>query len=604
MKPIKTLYKPRAILWPIVLIFLLLLVSRLPRLLSFQIDGDELWSIWQSIGSLDKVISWIPYDWPPLYYVSVWGWSQLTGIHPFTERLFSLFMFLIGTACIYRAAYRLTRSAGGATVAALAYGAFGFTVYLSMLVRGYVLVYALTPLYFWWTLRYFETPHLRWRRGVLVGVIMAALFYTHLTTIFVFFSVGLYTLIVYGRRVWRWIVPGAVAALLAAPQIIAKLQIATTRLDAVGKLQMPPFFKAITGWYQDFFGVGAILWAILLVILIILAYRAGSRRRWVALVGWLLFPIVMYGINSRVGFFSLRHLAWVGVGIALLVGLGAAKLGKLPRIGLAVLLTLSLFQPVSDKYLLYGTLPTLDNFRWLAQHWRDGDVIYRDPATLPGAPEAWDYFARVYFPNGLRFTDHPEDKTLRRVWYVSVDGKEQDKARVTAGRVAGAFVGPWNFLFRLYEAPPDPTGVLFANGLRFHGLDVVDRPTPGLIVAHENETLRLRVWWSVDHPIDRDYSLVIQTIDSKAGKLIAQTPDRVGSEQTPKETSRWQPGTLYTEEMTLTLPENLYTAGNNVNQTFDLTLVVYQWWDNIRVRVISGEQSDHWPLGVLNAVAW
>lgn len=585
-------------LWPALIIFLILLLSRISRLLSFQIDGDELWSIWQSIGSLDKVISWIPYDWPPLHYVSVWGWGQLTGIHPFTERLFSLFIFLIGAACMFRAALRITKSVRGALVATLAYGAFGFTVYLSMLVRGYVLVYALTPLYFWLTVRYFDTPKLVWQRAIPVGIVMVALFYTHLTTIFVFFIVGLYMLIVYSRRIWRWVLPGIVAAILAAPQIISKLQIAATRLEAVARLQMPPFFDAIGAWYADFFGVAALVWVILGVALILLALRE-NRRQWLALLLWVLFPILMYFLNTRVGFFSLRHLAWVGVGIALLPGMSAAKLRQVVVAGLGVLLIASMFQPVSDKYLLYGTLPTLDNFRWLAQHWREGDVIYRDSATLPGAPEAWDYFARVYFPNGLRFTDKPEDKTLRRVWYVSVDGRETDKARVATGRVSGEFVGPWNFLFRLYEAPPDPTGILFENGMRFHGYEVVNNATPGLLVAHENETIRLRVWWSVDRQLDRDYSIVIQTL--KIGALIAQTPDRAGSGQTPKETSQWQPGILYTEEMTLTLPQNLYTAGNNVNQTFDLSLVVYQWWDNVRIQA---NGKDQLPLGALNAVAW
>jgi hypothetical protein len=586
--------------WATFPIFLLLALTRIPRLLSFQIDGDELWSIWQSIGTLDQVIRWIPYDWPPLHYVSVWAWSSLTGIHPFTERLLSLFIFMIGTACMFRAALRLTRSRRAAWLAALTYGAFGFTVYLSMLVRGYVLVYALTPLFLWLTVRYFDRPNLR--RALPLGLVMVALFYTHLTTIFVFLIVGIYTLIVYGRQVWRWVIPGAIAAILAAPQIIGKLQIAATRLDSVGKLQLPPITEAIPTWYADFFGVGALVWMIVIGVLLVLALR-NNQKKGLALLVWALFPIVMYLINSRVGFFSLRHLAWVGVGIALLIGFGVVRLPKFVPVALGALLVVAMFQPVSDKYLLYGSLPTLDNFRWLAANWRDGDAIYRDPASAPGAPEMWDYYARVYFPRGLRFTDRPDDRNLRRVWYASVDGRENpaDKARVTAGRRAGMFVGPWNFLFRLYEAPPDPTGKLFENGLRFHGAEVIDSRTPGLIVAHENETIRLRVWWSAERPIDRDYSIVIQTINPKDSVLIAQTPDRAGSAETPKETSQWQPGALYVEEMTLTLPPNLYNAGDTVNKAFDVNLIVYQWWDGARVRI---DGADFLRLDTLNAVAW
>ena len=63
----------------------------------------------------------------------------------------------------------------------------------------------------------------------------------------------------------------------------------------------------------------------------------------------------------------------------------------------------------------------------------------------------------------------------RRVWYVTAEGKRDPTtdAAVRKGRVERDFVGPADF-FCLYEAPPDPVGILFDNGMRFHGVDFLD----------------------------------------------------------------------------------------------------------------------------------
>lgn len=575
-------------------------------------DADEIWPIWQSFGDLPHILGWVPYDWPPLHYLMVWLWRAFTGPDPLTMRLLSLLVFLLGTAVMVRAASRILQDRWAGLAAAAAYSAFGFSIYVSMLVRGYGLLYGLTPALLWTTVRLFEapTPVQARRRSAVTGIVIGAMFYTHLTAIVIFAAVGLYSLIVYGRplpRLMRWRGAVLVAAILSAPLIVSRLGIAVGRAAAMGQVNTPAFSDALGGWYRDFFGSAPLLWAALVVGCGALAWRAVTDRtirRAAALTLWALLPGVLWAVNGAIGFFSLRHLAWVGVGLALLIGLGMARrprgMSALVIIGVVALMWLPF---PSDRYVLYGTLPTIENFTWLRREWQAGDVIYLDPTTHPGTPEMWDYFARAYFPAGLPFIANPDG--YRRVWYVTVDGQDtaQTRALVARGRIARQFVGPWNFLFRLYEAPPDAVGVPYPNGLRFHGLTRTGAPTPGYLVAHENEALTFEAWWSVDQAPAADYSLAIQILD-KTGALVAQSPDRAGSAETPRETSRWVPGRLYMETMTVTLPYNTYQPGGFANRDFDVFLVVYQWWDQVQVAPPGANDAGLLPLTTLHITAW
>src|SRR5690606_30085609 len=116
-----------------------------------------------------------------------------------------------------------------------------------------------------------------------------------------------------------------------------------------------------------------------------------------------------------------------------------------------------------------------DNMLWLTEHIRSGDVLIIDPRSDCGPPEEWDYYTRVFFPvGGLQIVSEPE--AYRRVWFGVFNGW-QDQAletRIKTGRIAGRFVGPPQCLFQLYEAPPHPEGILFENGMRFHGMDILE----------------------------------------------------------------------------------------------------------------------------------
>ncbi len=116
-------------------------------------------------------------------------------------------------------------------------------------------------------------------------------------------------------------------------------------------------------------------------------------------------------------------------------------------------------------------------------------------------------------------------------------------------------MGPPELLIRLYEGPPDFAGVLYDNGMRFHGAEVIQNGvlSQGPIARREGQTIRLRLWWSVDAaPLAADYSLSTVIVDDN-GVIVAQfdgPPQVAGTPDDPRETSQWQPGRYYVEERT------------------------------------------------------
>jgi hypothetical protein len=159
--------------------------------------------------------------------------------------------------------------------------------------------------------------------------------------------------------------------------------------------------------------------------------------------------------------------------------------------------------------------------------------------------------------------------------------------------IPGRFVGPPGCLFGLYEAPPDPVGILYENGLRFHGADIMDGANPfsGPLVRHEGEAVRLRLWWSVDEAVPLDYS--IKTFLGRGETIIDAVdgpPALIYPSDAPTATSQWQAGQFYVEERNLTLP---YPASGS----YAIRLVVYFWEDPVPVLAPRLDDNGHLTLG-------
>jgi hypothetical protein len=571
--------------WIIILFPCALLViaaSRIILLNDLVMNPDEVWSIWQTFGSPGQILTWTPYDWPPGYYLAMGAWRGLVGEYPIMARYLSVLAFMIGASGMYRVMKRLFGQRAG-VLSALAYAALAYTILLSTEVRGYALLLGIMPLAFWLTVRYFA--YFEIRRGILLGIILAVMFYISVTSMGAFFMLGIYTLIVYRRRIWRWWLPGIVALALAFPEIAAKFALGITRTEATRTQIMPPLPQALVEFYGAYAGYLLVIWAVLfLLAVVLLFYRSAPRREIAAMLIWTIgAPILMYVLNPLLGFFSNRYSWWIMVGLAMMTGWGLALL---PRIGvgaISILFMGMMFLPIPiGDYVDLDTLSPLEsNFRWLSDHMTTGDVFVADPSNQCGGEEEWDYYIHTYYPGGLQFVQNPAG--YRRVWYITRDG-QQDAALFGAaaeGRIPGRFVGPPRCLFRLYEAPPDREGVLFENGMRFHGYDIMngERPWSAPTVRREGEPVRVRLWWSVDRSVELDYSIGTYILYTD-GTLVTQidgSPRLVYPADAPAETSRWIPGQYYVEDRELILPVPMPKI------TLILSMAVYFWQDGVRV---------------------
>lgn len=564
--------------WLAIMTVLLLLIaaSRMPAWAVREMDMDEVWSVWQTFGSAADIIAWTPYDWTPAYYLSIGIWRELVGFTPFALRMSTLLIFLVGAAAAYQVGRRLGGTPTAGALTALIYAALGFVVFVSGYVRSRSVVVGLLPLAYWAMLAYFDRPTVR--RGMMFGASLASLFYFYLTSPIAFIWMGIHTLIAHPRRLWRWLLPGFVAGGLALPELIEKLPIIVKRTEATVRIALPPMPEALVAFYGDFLGEGAPIWALLIALSAAAAVRLDGAQRRAALSimsGALGAPILLYFANPILGFFNVGYAWWIAFAIALWLGLALARLPR-PLIAIAAVTALALmFVPVDhNQYAIPGAAIGM-NFRWLRDRFMPGDVMVVDPNCRCPPAEVWDYYSRIYFPNGLPVVS--PNTAARRVWYSASDGEQhaETQTQVTASRRAGAFIGTWDFLTRLYEQPPDLAGVLFENGMRFHGMDVIAAESPddllleaGWIVRREGERLRLHLWWSADTPPDPDHSVSVQLLDANE-RVIAQTDGAPPLD--------WQPGIIERETRALTLPLPLRSG------IYRLMLVVYDWRDGWRI---------------------
>ncbi len=575
----------------LVLIFLVIFASRVMRLNTLNMEKDEVWSVWQTLGSLQDTMAWTPYDWSPVSYLIVHVWRALTGISPFTLRVFTILIMLLSAALVYRNARKLFADLGeycdrAALLATLAFSAFGYMLFISTILRTYQVNLLLWLAALWMTMRYFERPT-RWS-GILLGLTLAAMFYVHLSAVFGIVALGLFGVVMY-RRVWHWRLPAIVTAVLCLPEALNKLSVIPQKNQIAQQFILPyyPPLPRLGNLYLDFAGQQFALWAALfLVATALLLDRWRVQRRAVMLVVWMLLPVVIIWPAQYVDAFNPRHLPWVMVAFALWIGWGLSLLPRPALAALSAVLAVVMFDyiPLNERYETVPRVPLVTSFNTLRQVFRNGDVLMIDPKCEGCAPvdrEEWDYFARAYFPESVAFIgpDQSMPVTLnRRIWYVAARGKEDPAAfsPLVQNRALSRTFGEKNLLFRLYEAPPDPIGVPFANGMSFHGAEILN--SGGLNMAwHEGDTVYVRLFWSAERPVDLDYSVGTYLLNNKDGSVQAQTDLPPQVLDGPKETSRWPVGRLFVEERTLSLPNPLETGERQIG------LAVYHFTDGLRI---------------------
>ncbi len=593
--------------WLLTALIFLIATSRAIRINDFHLDNDEIWAIWQTIGTPQQVISWTSPTEHPTYFLLLDAWRQIAGMDPFVLRYLSLLLSLFGLAFMYRTVRRQHGHNAG-VIAALAYSVFAISQFTSLYTRSYILAYSALPLALWLIHRYFDKPTIL--RAVLLSLSLTVLYVSTVTIIPVYSLLGLYTLFIYRQRIWRWWLPVLLLLILTLPDVLSnKLQSVSNHANAPRMFTLPPLPAATIEFFN--YLTGTPLWFIFLalaLITLIFQFRHTlkiNRPRTLQLIFWSLWvvgvPILLYVLEPRLGFYTLKRYGWWYVfGIGIFIAISLARLptyGK--RLVIASLVCLS-FIPFRLNNLSYIVTPLSENFKWLRDHLEANDALLIDPNITCNFPEEWDYYTHLYFPNGLRYIDTPQD--ARRVWYVASqdDASRQVEQELAKDHIPGRYVGPPGCFFRLYEAPPDPVGVLYPNGMRFHGAEIMDgdKPYNGKPVMREGQPFKLRLWWSVDKPVDLDYSVGLMLSLQQVISQWDSAPNIVFPEGAPHETSRWQTGQIYLEERDLQIP---YPYGHS---GIALNLVLYWFGDNQRLMAPGVARDGTRYLGRIEVVAW
>jgi hypothetical protein len=599
---------------------LLIALSRFLLMPALSFDQDEVWSAWLTFGTLPDVISRTDTNWSAWFNVLTYIWRVFVGYHPYVIRLLPFMLFMLSAAFTYQLGYKLYKSHDAALLGLLAYAGLGYVVFLSLYLRPYALAVMLMPLGLILLIRYFEKPG--FKRALALGLHMAAMFYVSIMAIFPFMVFAGFSLALYGRKVWRWWLVGLIAAVVALPEIVSKLQIVSARASVVFETNLPPLPEALLAMFGEYTGPAFVIWLILIGIALFFILRFAHQYRWLFL--WLLIWAVLgtallYWLHPRAGLFRPRYAWWIAWAIPLWLAYGLSRLplwGK--RTAALILLALS-FVVSPDRIAAYKEpIPDIETlFEWFKQHYQAGDMIVIDPNTRMAyggfRTEVWDYYVLAFFDNGLHVVDSPAP-SQNRVWYLhtsqSVD--ESLERSVQSGRIQSIFYGSPGFQIQLYEGAPSPEGLLFANGLRFHGVQILDGE--GLanlpLVMPKGSQLRLRLWWTVDEPLSQEYSVGIKVMSENWEGIYAQqdsAPQAIYLLPIFNETQEpfgnmttWQPGQYYVEERLIELP---YVPRLQRTE-FTVYMTVYQWQDGTRIPADDTNDENLLPLFDFMLMAW
>lgn len=158
-------------------------------------------------------------DHAPFYFVFMYHWVRLVGVHPIVLRWLSLLAYALGIAVSYQVGRAFLGQVGG-FITAVFMVTSAYAVFYSHEVRMYVFMpsFSLAIIYFYWAI-ISAKEKVRWHYWVGLFVASLLAIYVHYSSIFVLASIGLYHLL-FAPKNARWLKVAGVeigAGLLFAP---------------------------------------------------------------------------------------------------------------------------------------------------------------------------------------------------------------------------------------------------------------------------------------------------------------------------------------------------------------------------------------------------
>lgn len=529
---------------------------------------------------------------PPLWFSSYWIWRQLVGSSELMARVQSAFYSLIALAIVYRIGrdwFGVPRY-GLYAVALLGVNAFFFVYALE--IRPYALIMLLVSASMWTYQRWLTRQSPRW--AFYYAVTVGLMLYVHYFLFVLMLVQAAYFVLRLPSR--RLIKQGlGVAALIfliwlpwlpfAAWQVIhvRQAEIAGGNERGVvgaGSTTEPTSIEAVMRLARWTTNGHVILYGAILIVGVIYLWRKENYR--LALVWGIGVPAAAMLVNLLVAVYTPRYVVYLIIGLAVAVGASLAVLPRrvrVPALALVIGLTFwTLPQHIPVR------VPLRDLFRQLAAVARPEDVLFFDRGGVTNPfvrNQARRYLGLDLW--GQRVGQLEQVLPNRRIWFISGEEWRTDEIRADFAQIEqshplqqiiGRCDRDWCYLLQLLEAPPNEHSTLFGDSLNFRGIDV-DSITPN--------SLTTRLWWTADQSVPLDYSIGLQLLNN-SGELVAQSDGPITDwySRQPLQTSQMEPGKIYIDARSLTLP------GNLPDGSYQLALVVYQSWDQMRLTLSDG----------------
>lgn len=573
----------------------------------------------------------------PGYFIALSGWGALVGWTPPMLRAFSLLVGLLGIAWTYRLGRDLVSPQVGVYAAAVL-SASAFFIHYMHEIRMYTLFVLLTAFTIWVYLRIVRgKPTLLHWLGLFLGAL--GILYTHYFAALPLAAVALYHIVLYlfplshkGRgdsrnvqagvsfKKWLGVVAAlGLAGLLFVPWLGWLLKGLQMAADSEGlherALSAPQALAALL----ELFGNGSALFTLVgLALALLLLKRRGAREAWFWMLATVAAVLVTNAILEIMHEGRVRYLITAWPLLAIVVGMGIARLTELPRrsdLAFGVLALWMANGAVSSLNPAFAA--TVDGgagvfpLHQVAYALRD-DIAPDDVLVsyLPDGFPFWVYernqqITQFYF-NGIPFS-YTTARTMRDPATQPAEQQETLDAVGESPRLWLAYEPerPASTMPELMSVLDDAYALcgvpVESSGLRielYARTPVCCAPNPDAplidygdiqlsaiepLPARVSGTLRLTSAWVVADNVPADtYSVALHLLDEN-GNLAAQA-------------DKGLPHVAFAcQNMTLDL------AGVTSGQ-YTLNLIVYRWQDGARLPgtlTTTGQQGDSLPLGTV-----
>lgn len=536
----------------------------------------------------------------PLWWIQIWAWQRTAGLSEFAGRVNSILWSMLTLAIVYQLGYSWFRERrfGWFAIALLSVNSYWFIYALE--IRMYALGMLLVAL----SMRLFQTwlHKQTWQSAVMYGLSAALLLYTHYYFAFIVIAQVIYFLVFHLRKwydIQHGIVVSVTALLTWLPGFIILIgQLAFISFADSGGLNIPTKPTNLRTILElANLSTNGLLWLYVILAMMGAIFLWRKRVFWLAIVWLIVSPMLVLHINLEATIYNVRYTSFFipAIGLTIGISLAAIPLRRLSnRFGEALHTIILIAVCGVSLYNLSEYIPVRVPYRHIfadvSLNYEAGDVLF----ALPTYEDIYleDQYQR-YLPADLvnnRVYSVDEATTHRRIWFTTPLFLEDDTRAIfntleTTHRVYDVAEHSecsreYCYIAQLMLAPPNEDATYFGDTIGFLGADV------GTITDNQ---LPVLLWWEVETTPAADYSISLQLL-REDGSLVTQVDRQIDP---PEEdigeipTSQMQPDGNYIDWRVLELPFDL------ANGDYQLQVVVYQWWDGVRLTTDNNDDAIH-----------